>query len=98
MTLFTLQAFKTGGSLQSISFADEQSAYAETMRLQKSGSFDAVKLVRTDGKSQKVLFDTTGKGAGDAHRRPSKLLPVLLVGAVLMGAAIAFGVALLHHR
>ena len=97
MTSFTLQAFKAGTAPRSVDFADEKSAYAETMRLQKSGTVDSVKLVRT--KDQKILFDTTkGIEPGLAPRRPkrSKLVPTLVFGAISLGAAIAFALAFLR--
>jgi hypothetical protein len=97
MASFVLQAFKAGVAPHSIDFADEQSAYAETMRLQKSGA--VVKLVRT--KDQKVLFDTT-KGAEPGLPPPrvkrSKLWPTLIFVAIAAGVAIAFGMAFLHRH
>lgn len=99
MTSFVLQAFKAGVAPRSVDFVDEQSAYAETMRLQKSGSVDSVKLVRT--KDQKVLFDTTkGFEPGLAPQRPkrSKLLPMLIFVAISLGVVIAFGVAFLNRH
>jgi hypothetical protein len=97
MASFVLQAFKAGVAPLSIDFAAEQSAYAETMRLQKSGA--VVKLVRT--KDQKVLFDTT-KGAEPGLPPPrvkrSKLWPTLIFVAISAGVAIAFGMAFLHRH
>jgi len=97
MASFVLQAFRAGVAPQSIDFADEQSAYAETMRMQKSGA--VVKLVRT--KDQKVLFDTT-KGAepGLAPKREkrSKLLPMLVFFAIAAGVAIAFALAFFNRH
>jgi hypothetical protein len=94
---FVLQAFKAGVAPLSIDFADEQAAYAETMRLQKSGA--VVKLVRT--KDQKVLFDTT-KGAEPGLPPPrakrSKLLPLLAFAAIAAGVVIAFGMAFLKRH
>jgi hypothetical protein len=87
---YTLRAFKGGGSPQSQNFDNEQAAYAETMRLQKSGSYDAVMLVRVDGKQEKTLFDTTG-GAKPKQKR-SKLLPILLILAVIVGTLVAFAI------
>lgn len=98
MATFTLQAFKAGVAPRSLDFADEQSAYAETMRLQKSGAVDSVKLVRT--KDQKVLFDTTkGIEPGIVPRaKRSKLLPTLIFAAIAAGVAIAFGLAFLNRH
>jgi hypothetical protein len=97
MASFVLQAFKAGVAPLSIDFADEQSAYAETMRLQKSGA--VVKLVRT--RDQKVLFDTT-KGAEPGLPPPrvkrSKLWPTLIFVAIAAGVAIAFGMAFLNRH
>ena len=95
MASFTLQAFKAGVAPRSVDFADEQSAYAETMRLQRSGTVDALKLVRT--KDQKVLFDTT-KGAEPGLpplRVKRSKLPLLAIVAVILGIGIAFGLAFL---
>ncbi len=97
MASFVLQAFKAGVAPLSIDFADEQSAYAETMRMQKSGA--VVKLVRT--KDQKILFDTTkGVEPGLAPKRAprSKLLPTLAFVAIAAGVAIAFGMAFLTRH
>jgi predicted lipoprotein len=91
MASFTLQAFKAGAAPRSFEFADEQTAYAETMRLQRSGSVDALRLVRT--KDQKVLFDTT-KGGKLARKKRSKL-PLLALAAIVVGIAIAFAGAFL---
>ena len=97
MASFVLQAFKAGVAPLSIDFADEQAAYAETMRLQKAGS--VVKLVRT--KDQKILFDTT-KGAEPGLAAPrakrSKLLPTLVFCAIAAGVAIAFAMAFLNRH
>ena len=84
MASFTLQTFKAGLASRSLDFADEQSAYAETMRLQKSGTVDSVKLIRV--KDQKVLFDTT---RGMAEARRSRLVPALLSAGVLLGVVLA---------
>jgi len=91
---FTLQAFKAGAAPRSVEFPDEQTAYAETMRLQKSGMVDSVKLVRT--KDQKVLFDTTNgiePGAPIAREKRSKLLPTLAFVGIALGVALAFAAA-----
>jgi hypothetical protein len=97
MASFTLQAFKSGVAPRSLDFADEQSAYAETMRLQKSGTVDSVKLVRT--KDQKVLFDTTKgvePGIAPPRAKRSKLVPTLVFVAISLGVVIAFAVAFLR--
>jgi hypothetical protein len=99
MASFTLQAFKAGVAPRSVEFADEQSAYAETMRLQKSGTVDSVKLVRV--KDQKILFDTTKgvePGLAPVRKKRSKLLPLLVFGAIALGAVIAFTVAFLNKH
>lgn len=97
MASFTLQAFKAGVAPRSVDFADEQTAYAETMRLQRSGTVDALKLVRT--KDQKVLFDTTkGAAPGLAPLRAKRSkLPLLAVVAVILGIGLAFGLAFLKR-
>ncbi len=98
MASFTLQAFKAGVAPRSVDFADEKTAYAETMRLQKSGSVDALKLVRI--KDQKVLFDTTKgvePGLAPLRAKRSKLLPTLIFVAISAGVVIAFGLAFLHR-
>jgi hypothetical protein len=91
---FTLQAFKAGAALRSVEFPDEKTAYAETMRLQKSGLVDSLKLIRT--KDQKVLFDTT-KGvdfsAPQAREKRSKLLPTLAFLGIALGVVLAFAAA-----
>jgi len=92
MASFVLQAFRAGVAPLSIDFADEQAAYAETMRLQKGGA--VVKLMRT--KDQKILFDTTnGAEPGLPPLRPkrSKLAPALAFVAIAAGIMIAFGMA-----
>ncbi|HLZ64931.1 MAG TPA: hypothetical protein VKQ29_01810 [Aliidongia sp.] len=94
MASFTLQAFKAGVAPHTVDFADERSAYAETMRLQKSGTVDSVKLIRT--KDQKVLFDTT-KGVVPKIRPKRSKAPMLAVAAVALGAIIAFVLAFLKH-
>ncbi len=97
MASFTLQAFKAGVAPRNLDFADEQSAYAETMRLQKSGTVDSVKLVRT--KDQKVLFDTTKgvePGVAPPRAKRSKLVPALVFAAISFGIVIAFAVAFLR--
>jgi hypothetical protein len=95
MASFTLQTFKAGTAPRNFEFADEQSAYAETMRLQKSGTVDALRLMRT--KDQKVLFDTTKATKPAAAAKRSKL-PLLAVAAVAAGIAIAFGIAFLTRH
>ncbi|HEV2676953.1 MAG TPA: hypothetical protein VGV37_20665 [Aliidongia sp.] len=99
MASFTLQAFKAGVAPRSVEFADEQTAYAETMRLQRSGTVDSLKLVRI--KDQKVLFDTTkGVEAGlpPLRAKRSKLVPLLVILALVLGIGIAFALALLKRH
>jgi len=91
---FTLQAFKAGSAPRSVEFPDEQTAYAETMRLQKSGSVDSVKLVRT--KDQKVLFDTT-KGLEPGLKPKRSPLILLVFVAIALGVVIAFAAAFFHR-
>ncbi len=94
MASFVLQAFKEGLAPLSMDFSDEQSAYAETMRMQKGGA--VVKLVRT--KDQKILFDTTNgaePGLPPPRVKRSKLVPLLVFVAIAAGIAIAFGMAFL---
>lgn len=97
MASFVLQAFRAGVAPVSIDFADEQSAYAETMRLQKSGA--VVKLVRT--KDKKILFDTTNgaePGLPPPRAKRSKLLPTLVFLAISAGVVIAFALAFLNRH
>jgi hypothetical protein len=98
MAAFTLQSFKAGQAPRSVEFADEQSAYSETMRLQRSGTVDALTLTRV--KDRKVLFDTTNGAPPGLALLPAKRskLPLLAVAAIAMGFVIALALAFFKHR
>ncbi|HWK45779.1 MAG TPA: hypothetical protein VNT30_13745 [Stellaceae bacterium] len=87
-----------------VAFADEQTALKQALHTYRQGTYDVVRLIKTERDSETgrerhtTIFDTTAKVPDEPAAKSSMLLVVIVAGvAIMLGVAVAVGLTFVHR-